>query len=62
MPSSHEITLLLLAWSEGDQAALEQLVPLIHVSPRTVRREWSLARAWLRRELRRREPGGGDEA
>jgi RNA polymerase sigma-70 factor, ECF subfamily len=29
-PSSHEITRLLLAWSDGDQAALEQLTPLVH--------------------------------
>ena len=27
--SSHAITQLLLAWSEGDQAALEQLAPLV---------------------------------
>jgi len=29
-PPSHEITRLLLAWSDGDQAALEQLTPLVH--------------------------------
>jgi RNA polymerase sigma-70 factor, ECF subfamily len=29
-PPSHEITQLLLAWSDGDQAALEQLTPLVH--------------------------------
>jgi RNA polymerase sigma factor (TIGR02999 family) len=28
--SSHEVTQLLVAWSEGDQAALERLVPLVH--------------------------------
>jgi RNA polymerase sigma factor (TIGR02999 family) len=28
--SSHEVTGLLVAWSEGDQSALEKLVPLIH--------------------------------
>jgi RNA polymerase sigma-70 factor, ECF subfamily len=31
MPSSHEVTQLLMAWSEGDQAALEQLTPLIYI-------------------------------
>jgi RNA polymerase sigma factor (TIGR02999 family) len=31
----------------------------LKVSPRTVRREWSLARAWLHRELKREEPEGG---
>ena len=29
-PSPHEVTKLLLAWSDGDQAALEKLVPLVH--------------------------------
>jgi RNA polymerase sigma factor (TIGR02999 family) len=28
--SSHEVTGLLVAWSDGDQSALERLVPLIH--------------------------------
>ena len=28
--SSHEVTGLLVAWSDGDQSALEKLVPLIH--------------------------------
>ena len=40
----------------------EETAEALKVSPRTVRREWSLARAWLRRELRRGGPGGGDEA
>ena len=30
MPSSHEITQLLAAWSNGDQAATEQLIPLVY--------------------------------
>ncbi len=29
-PASHEVTQLLRAWSEGDQAALERLIPLVH--------------------------------
>jgi len=29
-PSTHEITRLLRAWSAGDQAALENLAPLIY--------------------------------
>jgi RNA polymerase sigma factor (TIGR02999 family) len=33
----------------------EETAEALKVSPRTVRREWSLARAWLRRELRRQE-------
>ncbi len=33
----------------------EETAEVLKVSPRTVRREWSLARAWLRRELNRRE-------
>ena len=28
--SSHEVTALLIAWSDGDESALEKLVPLIH--------------------------------
>ena len=28
--STHEVTQLLIAWKEGDQSALEQLVPLVH--------------------------------
>ena len=33
----------------------EETAEVLRVSPRTVRREWSLARAWLHRELRRGE-------
>jgi RNA polymerase sigma factor (TIGR02999 family) len=29
-PSTQEITQLLIAWSSGDQAALERLMPLVH--------------------------------
>jgi RNA polymerase sigma factor (TIGR02999 family) len=29
-PTSHEVTQLLLAWSAGDQAALDQLMPLVY--------------------------------
>jgi RNA polymerase sigma-70 factor, ECF subfamily len=29
-PSASEVTQLLLAWSDGDQSALEKLVPLVH--------------------------------
>lgn len=29
-PSSHDVTELLQAWSDGDQGALEQLTPIIH--------------------------------
>ena len=30
MPSPEEVTQLLLAWSEGDRSALEQLIPLVY--------------------------------
>jgi RNA polymerase sigma factor (TIGR02999 family) len=30
MPSTHEITALLVAWGGGDQAALEKLTPLVY--------------------------------
>jgi RNA polymerase sigma factor (TIGR02999 family) len=42
--SSQEITQLLVAWSEGDRAALEKLVPVIEAELRR------LARHYLRRE------------
>lgn len=42
--SSHEVTQLLAAWKEGDQAALEQLAPMIHHELHR------LARGYMRRE------------
>ena len=29
-PSSHEVTALLLAWGDGDDAALARLIPIVH--------------------------------
>ena len=29
-PSANEVTLLLLAWGDGDEAAFQRLVPLVH--------------------------------
>lgn len=46
MASSHHITGLLHAWSQGDEAALAELTPLVHAELRT------LARACMRRERR----------
>ncbi len=43
-PNSHEITQLLLAWSEGDKAALDQLMPLVYDELRR------LAKQHMRRE------------
>ena len=43
-PSASEVTQLLLAWSDGDQSALEKLFPLVD---RELRR---LARAYMSRE------------
>jgi RNA polymerase sigma factor (TIGR02999 family) len=38
---------------------LEQIAPLLGLSPRTTRRLWVFARAWLRRDMERAdEPGG----
>ena len=42
--SSHEITQLLLAWSDGDQTALDRLVPLVYDELRR------LARRYMNRE------------
>ncbi len=43
-PNSHEITQLLLAWSEGNKAALNQLMPLVYDELRR------LARHYMRNE------------
>ncbi len=43
-PESHEVTRLLLAWSEGDQEALDRLVPLVYAELRR------LAQGHMRRE------------
>jgi len=43
-PNSHEITQLLLAWSEGDKAAMDQLIPLVYDELRR------LAKYHMRRE------------
>ncbi len=63
-----EITQLLIAWNleridpqQGQIVELryfsgltiEEIAEVIGVSPATVKREWSAARAWLRRELSR---------
>jgi RNA polymerase sigma-70 factor (ECF subfamily) len=42
--SSHEITQLLIAWENGEQAALDKLVPLIHAEL------YRLAKAYMGRE------------
>ena len=43
-PTPHEVTQLLLAWSEGDKAALDQLMPLVYAELRR------LAKSYMRRE------------
>src|SRR5499426_2848206 len=43
-PTSHEVTQLLLAWSEGDRQALDRLVPLVYDELRR------LAHGYMRRE------------
>jgi RNA polymerase sigma-70 factor, ECF subfamily len=43
-PKSHEVTQLLLAWSEGDQSALDRLMPLVYDELRR------LAQSYMRRE------------
>jgi hypothetical protein len=47
-PETHELTQLLLAWDAGDEAAFNQLAPLVHaelrrlaIAPVTVMREWN---------------------
>src|SRR5262249_8235309 len=43
-PGSHEITQLLLAWSEGDREALDRLTPLVYTGLRR------LAKSYRRKE------------
>ena len=43
-PASHDVTQLLLAWSEGDHGALEQLMPLVYAELRR------LAKRYMRNE------------
>src|SRR5215470_8090467 len=43
-PSTHEVTQLLLAWSDGEQAAMEELTPLVYAELRR------LAERYMRRE------------
>jgi RNA polymerase sigma factor (TIGR02999 family) len=50
-PSSQEITQWLVAWSNGDSAALERLIPLVH---KELRR---LAKRHMRQERRREQHG-----
>ena len=42
--TAHNVTQLLVAWNQGDQAALDQLLPVVYDELR------SLARSYLRRE------------
>src|SRR5215510_7155976 len=41
-PSSQEITQLLIAWSDGDQAALEKLTPLVYAELRRLAKGYML--------------------
>jgi hypothetical protein len=50
-PIPHEVTQLLLAWSEGDKAAMDKLMPLVYGELRR------LAKQHMRRE--RAADGGG---
>jgi ECF sigma factor len=43
-PTSHEVTQLLLAWSESDEQALDSLVPLVYDELRR------LAQSYMRKE------------
>ena len=47
----HEVTRLLREWSEGDQAAIDETAEVLKVSPGTVMRDWTFARACLRQQM-----------
>jgi RNA polymerase sigma factor (TIGR02999 family) len=38
--ASHEVTQLLLAWNDGDQKALERLIPMVHAELRRLARRF----------------------
>ena len=38
--ASHEVTQLLMAWNDGDQSALERLIPLVHAELRRIARRY----------------------
>ena len=44
MPSAREVTQLLIAWSDGDESALEKLTPLVHAEL------YRLAKRYMARE------------
>jgi RNA polymerase sigma-70 factor, ECF subfamily len=50
-PSSQEVTQWLVAWSNGDQTALDQLIPLVHEELRR------LAKRYMGQERRREHRG-----
>jgi RNA polymerase sigma factor (TIGR02999 family) len=43
LPSTHEITQLLIAWNKGDRTALEQLMPLVHMALHRIARHYMAA-------------------
>jgi hypothetical protein len=46
-PASAEVTRLLLAWSEGDKLALEELLPVVYRELHAMARP----KVWLHREV-----------
>jgi hypothetical protein len=44
-PSQNEVTQLLLAWSDGDKAALEELTPLVYAELRRLAERYCAASA-----------------
>ena len=38
--ASHEVTQLLMAWNDGDQSALERLIPLVHAELHRIARRY----------------------
>jgi RNA polymerase sigma factor (TIGR02999 family) len=43
VPPAHEITQLLIAWNDGDEAALDKLVPLVHDELHRIARRYMAA-------------------
>jgi hypothetical protein len=50
MSSPKDVTALLVAWGRGG-LWIEEAAEVLQLSPATVSREWSMAKAWLYKEM-----------
>lgn len=53
IPTNGEVTGLLREWSDGDEAALERLLPLVEAELRRLARAYMARRCWRTRRQQR---------